>query len=478
MNVEQPKPAHLLRSSICGLAILFALLSGTAFADPIPAQLIEGADIIALAGATVIDGTDAKPRQNTVIVIKKDRILYVGDAANVRFGKEVRVLDLTGRWVLPGFIDTHAHLPNRDGAASFLAQLLAFGSTTIRAAANPRVELRDLIASGAVLGPRLLVAGQPIDGKNSDNGGARAGTEEEVREIVRRQAEQKVDFIKIYVGLPPNLVNAAIAEAHRHGLRVIGHLGATTWTEAAEMGIDSLAHSWYAGLAHSVVPMQYQAEFRDFYIPNDRFDPKLFRKWREVVNPNGPEVVHLASLLRERRIEVTPNLVLGEAVTWGDDPQVLERLEPAFAPAETAAVWRRGRHPYSSNWPDETMAEAKRAFLQMVQIIQVFHARGVLLTVGTDYMNPWMTPGVALHREFELLVAAGIPPLDVIRMATRNGADALGILNEAGTIEVGKSADLVVLTADPLVAITNTRKIERVFLRGRSFEPVQLLGPH
>ena len=86
MNVEQPKPAHLLRSSICGLAILFALLSGTAFADPIPAQLIEGADIIALAGATVIDGTDAKPRQNTVIVIKKDRILYVGDAANVVAG--------------------------------------------------------------------------------------------------------------------------------------------------------------------------------------------------------------------------------------------------------------------------------------------------------------------------------------------------------------------------------------------------------
>jgi imidazolonepropionase-like amidohydrolase len=112
----------------------------------------------------------------------------------------------------------------------------------------------------------------------------------------------------------------------------------------------------------------------------------------------------------------------------------------------------------------------------MVRMIRVFHERGVLLTAGTDYMNPWMTPGVAFHRELELLVSAGIPPLDVLRIATRNGAEALGILQEAGTIEAGKRADLVVLTADPLAAIANTRKIERVFLRGRPFEPGQLLG--
>jgi imidazolonepropionase-like amidohydrolase len=458
--------------------VLVALLTASAFGDPPHVRLIEGEGIVALTKATVIDGTASGPRRNIVVIIKNDRILYVGDGVNIRFGNGVRILDLTGRWIVPGFIDAHAHLPNRDGAASFLAQLLAFGTTTIRAAANPRVELRDLVARRVVLGPRLLVAGLLIDGKDSENGGAQAGTEDEVRAIVRRQAEQKVDFIKLYVGLPPNLVNAAIAEAHRHGLRVIGHLGATTWTEAADMGIDSLAHSWYAGLAHSVVPAQYKAEFRDFYIPNNRFDPKLFHKWREVVDPNGPEVARLASLLRERRIEVTPNLVLGEAVTWGDDPAVLERLEPAFAPAETALAWRRGRHPYSADWPVEAVAEAKRAFPQMARIIRVFHERGVLLTVGTDYMNPWMTPGVAFHRELELLLAAGIPPLDVLRMATRNGADALGILSETGTIEEGKRADLVVLTADPLAAIANTRKIEKVFLQGRSFRPAQLLGPH
>jgi imidazolonepropionase-like amidohydrolase len=122
------------------------------------------------------------------------------------------------------------------------------------------------------------------------------------------------------------------------------------------------------------------------------------------------------------------------------------------------------------------MTEAKRAFPLMVRVIGEFHRRGVLLTAGTDYMNPWMTPGVAFHRELELLVSAGIPPLDVLRIATRNGAEALGILRDVGTIEAGKRADLVVLSADPLNSISNTRKIERVFLKGRPYEPRQLLG--
>jgi hypothetical protein len=312
-------------------------------------------------------------------------------------------------------------------------------------------------------------------GWGNPTGPGKVGTEAEIREVVRRDAARKVDFIKLYDGLPPALVQAAIQEAHQHGLRVIGHLGQTTWTEAAELGIDSLAHSWYCGLAHSIVPPQYRDEFKDFYIPNRRFNPMLFRKWREVVDPNGPEVAQLASLLCKRHVEVHPNLVLGEAVTWGDDPAVLERLEPDFAPPEDAANWRRGRHLFSSYWPPEAMAEAKRAFPMMVQVIGVFHRRGVLLTAGTDYQNPWMTPGVAFHRELELLVSAGIPPLEVLRIATRNGAEALGILQDAGTIETGKRADLVTLTADPLAAISNTRKIERVFLRGQSFEPARLL---
>jgi imidazolonepropionase-like amidohydrolase len=440
------------------------------------AQVIDSKTAIALVGATVIDGTGARPRTKETIVIAKGRIVYVGNAAGIRFGPQTLIMDLAGRWIIPGFIDAHTHLPGADGAAFFLAQLVAFGTTTMRAAANPRVELRDLIASEKVLGPRLLVAGALIDGKDSATGSAaRVSTANEAINAVRKQAEEKVDFIKLYVGLPPDVACAAIKEAHLHGLRVIGHLGRTTWLEAADMGIDSLAHSWYAGLAHSIVPVLHRAEFGDFYIPNARFNPALFRRWREVVDLNGPEIAQLISRLISHHIEVTPNLVLGEAVTWGDDPAALERLEPEFAPPEIASAWRRGRHPYSSNWPAEAMAEAKNDFPLMIRLIQLFYERGVLLTAGTDYMNPWMTPGVAFHRELQLLTSSGIPPLEVLKIATRNGAEALGIASETGTIETGKRADLVVLTADPLAAISNTRKIEHIFLNGRSFTPVQLI---
>jgi len=291
-------------------------------------QVFNGDGTIALKGAIVIDGTGTRPRPAALIVIVKDRLAYVGDAAGVQLGPCVKVMNMAGRWIIPGFIDAHVHLPDEWGVASFLTQLLAFGTTTIRVAAYGRVELREFIADGTELGPRLFVAGALIDGLESEFSGAlKVGTEAEVRDVVRQQAEERFDFIKLYVGLTPNLVRAAIVEAHRLGLPVMGHLGKTTWAEAANAGIDSLAHSWYAGLAHSIVPSQYQAEFRDFYVPNRLFNPALFRKWREVVNLNGPEVAQLTSLLRERHVEVHPNLVLGEAMTWKDDPAVLERLE-------------------------------------------------------------------------------------------------------------------------------------------------------
>jgi imidazolonepropionase-like amidohydrolase len=433
------------------------LAMGVTVAEAKP-RLIDGEGVVALTGATVIDGTGAAPRRDAVVAIAKNRIVYVGDRAGVRLGRKAKTVDLAGRWLIPGFIDTHVHIPGPDDRKPFLARVAAYGTTTVRESAGAQMELRELVATGEVPGPRIVAAGLLIDGKDSVWGwAAHVETVEELRAEVRKQLEQKPDFIKLYVGLPPLLVKAAIEEAHARGVRVMGHLGKTTWGEAAELGIDSLAHSWHAGLTHSVVPAANRAEFRDFYVPNKGFRPSQFRKWRQIVDPKGPEVVRLAELLHRRHIELHPNLVLGEAVMLGDDATVRERLDPHLT----------GRHPYSADWSKEEMVEARRAFPVVLEIIRVLHEKGVLLTAGTDYMNPWMTLGVAYHRELELFVQAGIPPADVLRIATRNGAEGLGLLKETGTIEAGKAADLVVLTADPLASISNTRKIERVFLRGR-----------
>lgn len=182
-------------------------------------------------------------------------------------------------------------------------------------------------------------------------------------------------------------------------------------------------------------------------------------------------LLQLADQLSAARITVDPNLVLGEAVMFGDHPSVLERHEPELALPAQQAAWRGKRHPYSAGWTHDQMASAQRAWPLMLRAIAALHARGVHLTAGIDLNNPWMVAGASFHRELELLVEAGIPPLDVLAIATHNGAGALGLSGELGSIVAGWRADLVVLEADPLVSIANTRRIERVFLAGRALSP-------
>lgn len=432
-----------------------------------------------LHGLTVIDGTGATPVPKQTVALAGSRIAYIGDAAQAPRSSTARVYDLDGRWAMPGLIDMHAHLDGGRYAQRFLAQLVAFGTTTLRAPSNPNTELRERVESGEFVGPQLFLSGVLINGPESFFG-QRGETAQGYRDIVAADAERGVEFVKLYVGVPPDLARVVIEEAHSRGLRVIGHLGETSWTEAAQAGIDALTHGWFAGLAHDLVPLEHRERFRGFYIPAGPipFDAGLFGEWRELVDPRGPEVVALADLLASRRIVVDPTLVLGEAIIWGDDSITLERLEPDLAMPGQAESWREGHHPYSRSWTAEQRSQAKLAWPQMLEIVRVFHERGVFLTTGTDYLNPWMTPGVALHRELELLVSAGISSMDVLTMATRNGAEALGILEEAGTIEVGKRADLLILTANPLDDVANTRRIEYVFLRGQSFAPATLMGQY
>ena len=144
-----------------------------------------------------------------------------------------------------------------------------------------------------------------------------------------------------------------------------------------------------------------------------------------------------------------------------------ETLEPDFAPSSLSKRWREGPHPYTSSWPQESLDEAKKVFRINQEIVRQLYEAGALITTGTDFPVPWVTPGVALHREMLLIHNSGVPTIDVIKMATHNGAKALGISDKVGTIESGKQADLVILSADPIADINNTRKIEMVDKGGK-----------
>jgi imidazolonepropionase-like amidohydrolase len=455
-------------SKVCALIILAI---GTLISC-VPSE--PSSKTIVFEGATLIIGDGTFPLENSVVMVQEDRIVNVAKKGEISYPSNSQIINLDGKWLLPGFMDLHFHINNQEQQEA-LTTLLQFGITTFRiTAAAPEfgIELRDKIASGEVKGPRMFTCGKLIDitgGFWSDSpSAAGVATVEEMRAEVRRQVKTGVDYVKLYAHLEPEIIRAGIDEAKSVGVKTIGHLGKTSWTDAAKMGINAVTHSGTAAPTWELVPPQHQARFKEFFAPHQKpeFDPMLFAPWRKLVDLDGQEMSNLVSAIVKNRVEVNPTLVIVEVMFWGDDPEILETYEPDFAPASLGEKWRGAPHPYTASWSKEALDEAKKVFLINQGIVRRLHEAGALVTTGTDFPLPWITPGVSLHREMMLLHNAGIPPLEVITIATKNGAEALGILDDVGTIESGKRADFVILKADPLIDIKNTRKLEAVYLSG------------
>lgn len=427
-------------------------------------SVVEADGHYAIRNVTLIDGTGADPRPGVTVVFANGRIAQIADAGDVQLSANVPSVDATGQWLVPGYIDTHTHLPPSDRLEATLQQLLDHGITASRVTATVTdygVDTRERIESGSLRGPTLRVAGALIDGPGSPWGFAtEVETPEGARAEVRLQAAAGVDFIKVYTLLPPPVIGAAIEEAHALGLEVLGHVGMTNWHEAIDLGIDALLHSAMAGMAHGMVREEDRARFAEFFIPNfTGFDPELFPELVQAIDPSVVE--ELASKLAANDVVLDPNLVLMEAVIRGDEPEVFRALMPEEQWGDFAV------HPYSAFWSDQARAGAKEALPYFFDAVRTFHEAGALVTAGTDIENAWMTPGVSFHRELELLVEAGLTEADVLGVATANGAIAMGMASELGTVEVGKRADVVLLEADPLADIRNTARIVGVYQAGR-----------
>ena len=457
------------------------------------ATFLAGNNLIVLEGGTLIDGTGGESRPNAVVAMSDGTIVAVGTKGEFRYPTDATIRDVTGQYIIPGLTDMHAHIPvgpfqpqevdgrvrmrvGYDAAATeqFLKTLLAMGITTVRSTAGLTAEsvaLKKAVVAGALIGPDLYVAGNVIDAPPSYWVGdfvSEVRTEEEVRAEVRRQATAGVDFIKLYISLPPELVCAGIEEAQANNIKALGHLSATSWTEAGKCKIDGLVHAIPS--AASLLPAAQRAEYAKFT------DMRALYQWPARVDLNGAEIDEMITVLVEQRIPVDPTLVVFEAVFWGDDPSYSDHPELGLTPAVVVDSWKQGGH--SSGWTAGDFAEAKAAWPKVLGLTKMMYDRGVRILAGSDTPNPFVIPGVSLHRELELLVDAGIPPAQVLKIATRDSAEALDILDTQGTVEIGKTANLVVLTADPLDNIQNTRKIATVFKTGVAFDPQSLLATH
>lgn len=224
------------------------------------------------------------------------------------------------------------------------------------------------------------------------------------------------------MGLDPNLVRAAIDEAHVHGLKVIGHLYLTSWTDAANFGIDALTH----GVPVSPFLLTEDKQ-RIFHEAGD--DPFNHFLWLSLVDLNSTEIKEMINTLVKHNIPVDPTLDIYEAMLKDD-------------------------------------MKDKYLWSKVLKLTKMMYDGGVKILSGTDIPNFGLLPGRSLHHELELLQKTGINSSDIIRIATINGAHALGISDKVGTIQAGKDANMIVLAFNPLVNISNTKKIEQVINEG------------
>jgi imidazolonepropionase-like amidohydrolase len=417
----------------------------------LPKDTVNNDTISVLMGPTLIDGTGEPPKPNAVIIIKGNKIAAVTNETEYREQHyslmndetaRVDVLNLTGKYVIPGLFDMHAHVAgvrknsyNQDFSENALKMLLHYGVTTIRSPAGPTnqsIALKHNVSEGSLKGPEMFVAGRLLNGPQIAIPFVerQISTEEQAREEVRHQAAAGVDYVKLYVGLPPNLVKAAIDEAHSQGIGVIGHLYRTSWTDAANLGIDALTHG--VPVNPSLLP---QGDKREQFLENSGgpFDHFL---WLDLVDVNSTEMEEMINALVENDIPVDPTLVTYEAILKDD--------VYGFSDLHNQLRWAK-----------------------VLQLTKIMYDKGVQILSGSDIPNFGLIPGASLHNELELLTEAGINPLEVIRIATANGAKALGIDNRVGTIESEKQADIIILTSNPIENISNTKGVEAVIVDGR-----------
>jgi imidazolonepropionase-like amidohydrolase len=444
----------------------------TAFLFSIPLQLTLIRDV------TVIDGPASMARPHLDVTVRDGRIERV-TATQGSTPRGARIIDGRGKYLLPGFVDTHAHVAmgpvtytveagmphmsfhyDHEASLHTLRTLLAFGVTTVRNPGGPvehAVALRDSLERGQVVGPRVRTAGEAIDVFASQGMGRAATTPEAMRDEVRRQAALGVDYVKLYAGLSFPLVKAGIEEAHARGVKAITHTAFTTWTDAANAGIDGIVHVVPGS------PLLIDAAQRPAYLKTMR-GTQFMATWFRFVDTSGTEIGTMIEALVRNRTWLDLTLVTFDLMFRGNTAAVRESPDLAFAAPAMRDNWKT--FDLAQGWSAEDHAEAVAQWPRVESFVRTLFRAGVQLTVGTDANNPWTVPGVSFHRELELLVNAGIPAPDVLRMATLDGARSLGLDAEIGTVEPGKRADLVLLGANPLADIRHTQRLELVIQRG------------
>jgi imidazolonepropionase-like amidohydrolase len=412
---------------------------------------------LAITHARVFDSDRRTVAPDTTVVVDGDRIVAVG-GPETPVPAGAQVIDAHGRTLLPGLWDMHVHLSSGDGTLD-----LAAGVTTVRDLGNNLEELAARVArfdAGTELGPHVLRAGL-IDGPGplAAPTGLVASTPDEASAVVARYADAGYAQVKIYSSMPPAMVAGIAAAGHARGLRVSGHIpSGMTAAQAVEAGYDEIQHVNFLFLQFLAGP------------EDDTRTPLRFTRVAERaadLDLTGRDVQQFLDLLARHHTVLDPTLVAFDAMFTADpgdlDPVAIPYVKQL--PAQTLRFGRNGGLPA----PDGKRAQFRASFTALQRMIKLAWDRKIPIVAGTDDLA-----GLALSHELELYVEAGIPPADVLSLATIGAARVMRQDRESGSIAVGKRADLVLVNGDPTRDIAAIRRTDAVVCRGVVYDPGEL----
>ena len=410
------------------------------------------ADTLAVVGGTLIDGTGAAPVPDATVVIHNGRIVTIGPRTKVKIPKDAHVVTAKGKFLLPGLWDMHAHFEQVEWGPIYLAA----GVTTVRDCGNEFefiTAVRDAIAQGRGLGPRLLLAGI-FDGTGPlALGVERIDTTEQARLWVDRYHAAGFQQMKIYSSVKLEELKAVADEAHHLGMTVTGHVpeGLNAF-QTIPAGQDQINHIQYvADMMHDPFPKEMSRMER--------------RKAIAELNLDSPEAARAVSFLKEHYTVIDPTIALSELFT-----ATTAKPPASFEPGVEKVAPELAQPLTDVEPPSEHSELLSKIFSKDIAIVGALHRAGIPIVAGTDQS----VPGHSLHREIELYVQAGFTPMEAIQAATIVPAHVMGLDKELGTIEKGKRGDLIVLTADPLADIHNSRQVEYVITNGTLYHTAEL----
>jgi imidazolonepropionase-like amidohydrolase len=462
-----------LKWKFVGLLLAVLAFSSLTFAEDQPA--------LALTHVAVFDGTGRPLRSDQTVIITNRRITIIAPAASVKLPQDARVIDAHGKFLIPGLWDMHVHIAglNADPAWSkqvLLPLLLANGITGVRDMGGNLEALlawKQEIESGALLGPHIVAAGPFLvaGGKKSPEQYP-VSNADEARAAVRDLKRHGADFIKI-ISLPSREAFFALAdESRKQQISFVGHLPVEVDAlEASNAGMRGIEHLFYSEFALSLSSKEDDLRRRlmEAETKRDNAGEEAIRREAETTY-NAEKAATLFAALKKNKTWVTPTLasldITAHPELWRtDDPQL------AFVPPAMAKEWRNSR--------DDARVKQNAAYLGRQtandwKLAGQLHRAGVSLLIGSDSLDPFVFPGQSLHQELAEFVRAGFTPAEVLQTATRGAAEFLGREQEFGTVESGKLADLVLLDANPVEEIANTRKIFAVIRNGQYLDRAAL----